>query len=148
MKQLSLLPQTPTRDSVPCDDLLCLSVRQPWAWLIVHGWKNIENRNWPTRVRGSINIHASKGMTEDEYWAALIFVRGFAPQVAEMIPGPDELPRGGIVGRATLLDCVDHHSSEWFVGKWGFVLGDQKRLLFEPCKGALGFFRRHNGRGQ
>lgn len=35
-----------------------ISIRQPCAWLIVHGWKNIENRLWPTRVRGPVLIHA------------------------------------------------------------------------------------------
>jgi len=24
--------------------MYALSIRQPWAWLIVHGWKDIENR--------------------------------------------------------------------------------------------------------
>ena len=36
-----------------------LSVRQPWAWLIVNGWKPIENRSRRTNVRGRILIHAS-----------------------------------------------------------------------------------------
>jgi len=29
-----------------------LSIRQPYAWLIIHGYKDIENRTWGTRVRG------------------------------------------------------------------------------------------------
>ena len=37
----------------------CLSIRQPWAWLIAHGWKNIENRTWPTGYRGRFLIHAA-----------------------------------------------------------------------------------------
>ena len=36
-----------------------LSVRQPWAWALVYGGKNIENRTWPTTYRGRIWIHAS-----------------------------------------------------------------------------------------
>ena len=40
-----------------------LSIRQPWAWLIVNGHKDIENRSWPTRFRGPVLIHAAKGMT-------------------------------------------------------------------------------------
>lgn len=44
-----------------------LSIRQPWAWLIVNGHKDIENRTWTTRFRGPIPIQASKGMTLDEY---------------------------------------------------------------------------------
>ena len=44
-----------------------LSIRQPWAWLILHGGKDIENRDWATRFRGRVLIHASKGVTQDEW---------------------------------------------------------------------------------
>src|ERR1051326_1498970 len=37
-----------------------LSVRQPWAWLIIYGGKDIENRDWPTSHRGPTLIHAGK----------------------------------------------------------------------------------------
>ena len=36
-----------------------LSIKQPWASLIAHGIKDIENRNWKTHFRGRIYIHAS-----------------------------------------------------------------------------------------
>lgn len=38
----------------------CLSVRQPWAWLILNGYKTIENRTWRVNDRGPILIHAGK----------------------------------------------------------------------------------------
>jgi ASCH domain len=41
-----------------------LSVRQPWAWLIVQGFKGIENRTWQTSFRGTVLIHA--GMRIDQ----------------------------------------------------------------------------------
>lgn len=44
-----------------------LSIRQPWASLIVMGIKDIENRTWPTRHRGSVLVHAAKGMTRDKF---------------------------------------------------------------------------------
>ena len=136
-------PTSPA-ETVSSERLLCLSVRQPWAWLIVNGWKNIENRDWPTRVRGLVLIHAGKGMTRDEYDACQLFVDGFADHLS--LPMPEDLERGGIVGQATILDCVNRHMSEWFVGRWGFVLADQKPLPFEPLRGQLGFFMvsRHN----
>lgn len=28
--------------------MAALSIRQPWAWLVVQGYKDIENRDWPT----------------------------------------------------------------------------------------------------
>jgi hypothetical protein len=116
---------------------LALSIRQPWAWLIVHGWKNIENRTWRTRFRGPVLIHASKGMTAGEYRAAQIFMAAFTP--LEMPPMGD-LPRGGIVGVATILDCVDQHPSEWFTGPFGFVMDEARALPFVGCPGRLGFF--------
>lgn len=44
-----------------------LSIRQPWAWLIVNGYKSIENRTWNTRIRGTILIHAGKGFDKEGY---------------------------------------------------------------------------------
>ena len=126
---------------------LWLSLRQPWAWLVVQGWKIIENRDWGTKVTGRIGIHAAKGMTLDKYYACCIFVGGFAPTTAAQIPEPSELERGGIVGETTILDCVIRHSSEWFQGRYGFVLADSKPLPFVPCPGALGFFRLQNING-
>lgn len=141
--QLTFPVPEPVRGfTVRSTPLLCLSVRQPWAWLIVNGWKNIENREWPTRFRGRFLIHASKGMTRGEYDSAVIFVAGFAPSL--VIPPMAALDRGGIVGEAVLLDCVTRHDSEWFCGTYGFVLDEQKPLPFEPCTGALGFFRHNN----
>lgn len=117
---------------------LVLSIRQPWAWLICNGWKNVENRNWPTKVRGRVLIHAAKGMDSAEWEAAYLFVAGFAPGLAASIPRNPE--RGGIVGSAVILDCVTYHPSDWFCGPYGFVLDDQKALPFVQCAGRLGFF--------
>jgi hypothetical protein len=41
-----------------------LSLRQPWAHMVVHGPKHIENRRWNTSFRGEFLIHAAKGCTE------------------------------------------------------------------------------------
>ena len=39
--------------------LQCLSIHQPWAWLVCTGVKPFENRAWKTSFRGTIAIHAS-----------------------------------------------------------------------------------------
>jgi hypothetical protein len=114
-----------------------LSIRQPWAWLIANGWKNIENREWPTRVRGRFLIHASKGMTRSEYDACRLFMAGFT---TIDLPPFHDFDRGGIVGEAVLLDCVRQHDREWFCGPFGFVLDEAQPIPFTPCKGSLGFF--------
>lgn len=126
--------------SIPDNTQLILSTRQPWAWLIVNGWKNIENREWKTRIRGRFLVHAAKTMTIGDYEACKLFVAGFAPELAHQLPGRLNLDRGGIVGEAVLLDCVTRHDSEWFTGPFGFVLADAKPLPFRPLKGRLGFF--------
>lgn len=113
-----------------------LSIRQPWAWLIVNGHKDIENRSWPTRMRGPVLIHASKGMTRAEYDEA----RDLAAQLGIEIPEPDKLERGGIVGKAVITDCVSDSDSTWFFGRHGFVLSNAKPLPFTPLLGKLGFF--------
>jgi hypothetical protein len=45
-----------------------LTFRPHWAWFVANGYKDVENRSWPTRVRGRVWIHASsKGVTSAEY---------------------------------------------------------------------------------
>ena len=113
-----------------------ISVRQPWAWLIVNGHKDIENRDWPTKFRGPVYIHASKGMTRNEYEDAAAFARGLGVTV----PPADQLERGGIVGAVHITDCVDDSGSRWFFGKFGFVLENATAIPFFPFRGQLGFF--------
>jgi len=115
---------------------VALSVRQPWAWLIVNGHKDVENRTWCTRFRGPVLIHAAKGMTRDEYDNADVA----AAMNGVEIPPFAALERGGIVGVVEIVDCVSRSSSDWFYGPFGFVLKNARWLLFRPCKGSLGFF--------
>lgn len=119
----------------------CLSVRQPWAWLLVHGWKNIENRTWYAGVRGRVLIHAGKTMTRDEYQACRLFMecKGMTVPGFPEFNSP-ELSKGGIVGSVEILDCVTRHHSEWFEGPYGFICDLGTPMPFIPCRGALGFF--------
>jgi len=113
-----------------------LSIRQPWAWLIVNGHKDIENRDWWTRFRGPVLIHASKGMTRDEYEDCQFLADGLGIELPEF----GSLERGGIVGRAVITGCVKNSDSPWFFGRYGFVIADAEPLTFQSLKGALGFF--------
>lgn len=118
-----------------------LSVRQPWAWLIFHG-KDIENRTegFPGKgYRGPLLIHASKGMTEEEYWICEEFVER-VDDGEIVLPKFKELQRGGIVGECVVTDCVRSSSSVWFTGPVGLVLAQQKARPFQACRGALGIF--------
>jgi len=118
-----------------------LSVRQPWAWMIVHGWKDVENRSWPTRVRGRTLVHASKGMTHDEYDdAVMVAVDAGCDLGAYDFPTFDRIDRGGIVGSVEIVDCVVASNSPWFFGPYGFLLRAPQVLPFRPYRGQLGFF--------
>jgi hypothetical protein len=111
-----------------------LSLQQPWAWLILHGGKDIENRTWSTRYRGPVLIHASRTWyTPPGEWASMV------PD-GVVLPEPGLIERGGIVGQVEIVDCVKRHPSRWFFGPYGFVLRNPIRLPFRPCRGALGFF--------
>lgn len=112
--------------------MMAISIRQPWAWLILNAGKDIENRDWPTKMRGRVLIHAGKGMTKDEYEDA--------PMHIVDLPDYDDLRRGGIVGSVEIVDCVTDSQSEWFYGKFGFVLRDPRPIPFIPYRGQLGFF--------
>jgi hypothetical protein len=119
-----------------------IAVRQPWAWLIIHGGKDIENRTWTTRFRGRVLIHASNGMSEDEYLLAfeLISQDRHIRHLVESIPAYDDLERGGIIGEVDVIDCVSTSSSPWFMGPFGHVLSNPRPLDFRPCKGSLGYY--------
>jgi len=110
-----------------------ISIRQPWAWLILFGGKDVENRSWPTRVRGRVLIHAPKSMSQDDYDFALEFY-------GSAMPIEQDMERGGIVGSVEIVDCVTSAASQWFSGPYGFVLRNPEPLPFRPCRGKLGFF--------
>ena len=101
-----------------------ITIRQPHAWAIIHGGKDVENRSWPTRYRGPLLIHAASSMRAAEYG-------GFAEAIAERklgrMPQITDLEMGGIIGMVDLVDCVERSSSPWFLGDYGFVLCNPRR---------------------
>ncbi|MBD8671563.1 ASCH domain-containing protein [Pseudomonas lurida] len=113
-----------------------LSIRQPWAWLILNGGKDVENRSRNTKLRGRFLIHASQGMTRAEYNAA----SWIAGPLGITLPPFEELDRGGIVGSVELVDCVDSSTSPWYMGEKAYILRDPRPIPFLPYKGQLGFF--------
>ncbi len=138
-----------------------LSIRQPWAWLIVrpdltddaaraHAGRNglmkrVENRDWSTNYRGEFQIHAGVTATKKEY-------ARIAAEVLELfaieVPSLELVERGGIVGVAELVDVcgpqdmVDMGAAfqRWYTGAQGFILARARPLPFTPCKGQLGWF--------
>jgi hypothetical protein len=109
-----------------------LSIRQPWAWLICHGYKDIE----------TVMIHAGQTMTGPDYESCLIFCAGVSDAACSAIPRFETLQAecGGLVGEVELVDCVTQSRSPWFCGKYGFVLKNALTYYFTPCKGTTFFF--------
>ena len=90
-----------------------LSVKQPWAYLICAGIKDIENRTWATKFRGRVYIHASGShgkkfninLTDEQMIAA------FGSIADEVVNGDFQF--GAIIGHVDIIDCVINHSSIW-----------------------------------
>lgn len=127
----------------PTPPTVALTIRQPWASLIVRGGKDIENRTWPTRFRGPVLIHASKKHDAGEMLAykALKESRGFQAVWSGPALKWGEVPCGAVIGVADIVDCVTESASPWFTGPYGFVLANARPLPFFPCRGALSFWR-------
>lgn len=120
---------------------LAISVRQPWAWAIVHAGKDIENRSakavsFGLDRPGRRAVHAAKGMTREEYEDA----RDFMATIGVACPAPVELQRGGIVGSVTIDRAVRRSDSPWFFGPCGLPLRDAQACAFIPAVGKLGLF--------
>lgn len=135
-----------------------LTIKQPWASLIIRGIKPVENRDWYTGIRERIGIHSSAKLDLSEFMAAYsmclemelppdqmpmqepkrIAGRGGSLRFAET---PVGYPAGVILGTAYLADCVSEHPSPWFVGEHGLVMKEPAEFKVPlPAKGQLGFW--------
>ena len=113
--------------------MTALSIRQPWAWLIAHGWKDVENRTWKNGFRGWFAIHAARAVPKEDELVAI------EREYTVMIPR-GELCYGGLIGTAWLKDCVRESKSRWFEGPYGFVIERAEPMPFIPVRGSLWFF--------
>lgn len=130
---------------------VALSINQPWAALIAHGLKPIENRGWNTSWRGEFLIHTGKNVDRE---AGEEMLAGRHPVTGDPFDGGDmtlaDLRQGGMIGIARLVDVIRGHKdlarfegkidTSWFVGKYGLVIAEARPIEFIPCVGALGFF--------
>ncbi|MGC8622286.1 MAG: ASCH domain-containing protein, partial [Caldisphaera sp.] len=91
----------------------CLSIKQPFADLVVSGKKTIEIRSWKTNYRGELLIHASR--YPDKY-----ALKRF---------GVDEknIQLGRVIGKVNLVDC------KVYTNEWDF-LRDRNLHLAEEYK--------------
>lgn len=123
-------------------EIQALTIRQPWAWAIVHAGKDIENRTWDTDFRGEVLIHTSKKLTKKEYEVACEFIE-LEVDKRIVVPPKAELHCGGVIGIGRLTQVIEPDEecdSPWYVGNYGFVLKDVRPLPFIECRGHLGFW--------
>ena len=105
----------------------CLSIRQPWAWLVCVGAKTIENRSWATTYRGVIAIHAG----------------GYTKAVDELVSEEAAIPAvkrglfafGAIIGVAEIYDvlplCESIRHDPWAEGPYCVMIRNAQ-LFVEP----------------
>ena len=129
------------------DPLIAISIKQPWAALIVAGLKTVEVRTWPTRRRGRVLIHAAK--LADDRPEAWDHITTAALMEATHL-------RGGIVGVGELAACRTYDTAEAFAADaglhlnppdWfapprlhGFVFREVHPVAYHPCPGQTLFF--------
>jgi hypothetical protein len=119
----------------------CLSLKQPYAELLVSGMKTIEVRKWNTKFRGQFLVQASKNIDEKACKRLKI--------------DQAKLVTGAIVGEANLYDVRVYGSKNSFLNdknkhfassnydkpKYGFLVNQAKRFDIPiPIRGKLGFF--------
>lgn len=125
-----------------------LTVKQPWAHLIIHGAKNVENRTWKTDYRGPIAIHA--GLTpvgKDEPVWGMIEIKD--EETGEV--STPELDYGKIIGVVELVECIDftkvhplNFATKWAEGPWVWVFRNKVALEEPiPMTGGLGLRELH-----
>lgn len=112
-----------------------ISIRQPWAYLIISGVKDLENRNWYCHYRGELYIHTGKIFDLDGYQYIINEMKIDIPHRHS-----NTYYLGGIIGKVNMIDCVRSHKSKWFFGRYGFLFVNPEKINFIPLKGQLGIF--------
>ncbi len=111
-----------------------LTVKQPWAWAIVTGYKDVENRKRLTRLREPLLIHAGLRFSDAGF--------DFLDRHGIAYPPKCDLATGALVGTVELTDCINDSGSPWAeLGYWHWVL--TRPVEFRTPirqKGSLGFF--------
>lgn len=89
-----------------------ITIKQPWASLIIEGIKDIENRTWPTKFRGRVLIHSGVKIDQsyftEKIWDIPLDVQKNGREA--ILRG---MPIGSIIGSVEIVDCVVNHPSIW-----------------------------------
>lgn len=135
-----------------------LTVKQPWAYLLCSGIKDIENRTWklPEKYKNEwVLVHASKKPNAD-YSLPSMLIREQYKDAEKRMRGLEALfatfDNSAIIGAVKFSDCVINHPGIWAEHSRGWP-SDPKHIynwvvseaiLFDKpilnVKGKLGFW--------
>lgn len=90
-----------------------ITIKQPWAWLICSGVKDIENRTRKTSYRGRILIHASAKQYEIQGLLNQTQQEHLICKLPHKMPIQNNIVNSAIIGSVEIVDCVINHSSVW-----------------------------------
>lgn len=118
--------------------MLALSIRPAWAWAVIHGGKDVENRSRPCRFRGRFLVHAGLEAEMSDY-EAIIGLLAAAREACR--PCRDEFAVGGIIGSVELAGVAEASGSVWYrPGAVAWLLRNPRPLPFIPCRGYRNWF--------
>lgn len=124
-------------------DVRCITLQEPWAWLISQGYKDCENRKWHTVFQGRVFIHSGKALADD--YERIEKIVGL--HLGIMLPGKEWLRRhhcGRIVGVADFEPMVNLlPESLWKMKhQWAWPISWCHPVKpTEPVRGQLGLWR-------
>lgn len=117
-----------------------LTIKQPWAELIIAGLKDVENRSRRTHFRGRFAVHAGLQRADFED----LDLDGMPKRLRKPVEQAWERHAnpGRVLGTVELVDCVQTSASPWAIdGYWHWLLADPKPYTRPvPAKGQLGLW--------
>jgi hypothetical protein len=117
-----------------------LSIKQPWAQLVIMGAKDVENRNRSTNFRGRFAVHVSLKRVDYEDVDIDAIPRGLREPVKWA--WEYNASAGRVIGTVELVDCIRDSNSIWAIDNyWHWVLRDPRLYSrSKPAKGKLGLW--------
>ncbi|GAA3701861.1 hypothetical protein GCM10022204_18430 [Microlunatus aurantiacus] len=102
-----------------------LTIKQPWAELIVEGLKDVENRSWRTAYRGRLAVHAGLRRADFDDLALDAMPKKYRRPIENA--WQRHADAGKVLGTVELVDCIEGSRSPWAIdGYWHWILRDPR----------------------
>jgi len=116
------------------DTARALTLRQPWAWAVIFGGKDVENRTWKPRKPFTLLVHAGTAWSEEGAEHLELLGIGI----------PEAATWGGqIIGAVEVTGATDDSDSPWAIdGYWHWTLENPRPADPPiPTRGRAALFR-------